>query len=208
MAVAAEAMASFEGVHRRFELRGSARGADFYDDYGHTPTEMAVTLATARRRDPRRLIALVQPHRYQRVQALWRELGASVATADLVVITDIYGASQPPIPGVTARMVADGWPWPRRMRAPCTCRTAATSSRSSPTRSRRGPHRDDGLRRRWMLGDAVRERMRSWTDERRSGAGPRHLAVLEWRPRAGVPDVVAHDVSDRRCRRAVPGARG
>jgi UDP-N-acetylmuramate--alanine ligase len=105
---AAEALASFAGVHRRFEHRGSARGADFFDDYGHTPAEMAVTIETARRRRPRRLIALVQPHRYSRVQALWRELGASVAGADLVLVTDIDGAAQPPIPGVTGRLVVDG----------------------------------------------------------------------------------------------------
>jgi UDP-N-acetylmuramate--alanine ligase len=105
---AAASLASFTGVHRRFELRGVAGGVRFFDDYGHTPTEMAVTIDTARRRDPRRLIALVQPHRYTRVQALWRELGASVAGADLVVVTNIYGASQPPIPGVTGRSVADG----------------------------------------------------------------------------------------------------
>jgi UDP-N-acetylmuramate--alanine ligase len=160
LAVAAAAMASFEGVHRRFELRGTARGAAFYDDYGHTPTEMAVTIATARRRDPRRLIALVQPHRYQRVQALWRELGASVATADLVVITDIYGAAQPPIPGVTGRLVADG-----------------VSLAAPDTRTVYLPHRGDvvafladeiaagdlvvtmGCGDVWMLGDAVRERI-------------------------------------------------
>ncbi|MGZ8594508.1 MAG: UDP-N-acetylmuramate--L-alanine ligase [Actinomycetota bacterium] len=106
--VAAEALDSFTGVHRRFEFRGRARGADFYDDYGHTPTEMAVTLATARRRRPGRLIALVQPHRYSRVQALWRELGASVAGADLVMVTDVYGAAQEPIPGVTGQLVVDG----------------------------------------------------------------------------------------------------
>jgi UDP-N-acetylmuramate--alanine ligase len=107
-AVAAEALATFGGVHRRFEYRGSARGADFFDDYGHVPTEMAVTLQTARRRDPDRLIALVQPHRYARVQALWRELGASVTGADLVLVTDVYGAAQDPIPGVTGQLVADG----------------------------------------------------------------------------------------------------
>jgi UDP-N-acetylmuramate--alanine ligase len=153
-------MASFEGVHRRFELRGEARGAAFYDDYGHTPTEMAVTIATARRREPRRLIALVQPHRYPRVQALWRELGASVADADLVVITDIDGASQPPIPGVTGRMVADG------------VALAAPQARTVYL-----PHRGDvvaflaeeisdgdlvvtmGCGDVWMLGDAVRDRI-------------------------------------------------
>jgi len=54
------------------------------------------------------LIALVQPHRYSRVQALWRELGESVAGADLVLVTDVYGAAQEPIPGVTGRLVVDG----------------------------------------------------------------------------------------------------
>lgn len=106
--VAAAALGAFSGVHRRFEFRGRARGADFYDDYGHTPTEMAVTLATARRRAPARLIAVVQPHRYSRVQALWRELGASVTEADLVLVTDVYGAAQEPIPGVTGQLVVDG----------------------------------------------------------------------------------------------------
>jgi UDP-N-acetylmuramate--alanine ligase len=106
--VAAAAVGAFTGVHRRFERRGAARGAEFYDDYGHTAAEMRVTIETARRRDPRRVIALVQPHRYSRVRALWRDLGASVAGADLVVVTDVYGAAQDPIPGVTGKLVADG----------------------------------------------------------------------------------------------------
>jgi UDP-N-acetylmuramate--alanine ligase len=106
--VAADALSKFAGVHRRFELRGSARGAWFYDDYGQLPTEMEVTLATARRRRPNRLIAVVQPHRYSRVQSLWRELGASVVGADVVVVTDVYGAAQEPIPGVTGKLVVDG----------------------------------------------------------------------------------------------------
>jgi UDP-N-acetylmuramate--alanine ligase len=107
-AAACASLATFGGVHRRFELRGTARGASFFDDYGHTPTEMAVTIDTARRRGPRRLIALVQPHRYSRVQALWRDLGASVTGADVVIVTDVYGAAQPPIPGVTGKLVVDG----------------------------------------------------------------------------------------------------
>jgi UDP-N-acetylmuramate--alanine ligase len=80
----------------------------FFDDYGHTPAEMAVTVETARRRRPERLIALVQPHRYTRVRALWRELGASVTGADLVLVTGVYGAAQDPIPGVTGQLVVDG----------------------------------------------------------------------------------------------------
>ena len=105
---AVRALADFGGVHRRFEHRGDAGGAEFFDDYGQTATEMEVTVASARRRSPQRLIALVQPHRYWRVRALWRELGASVAGADLVVVTDVYGAAQDPIPGVTGKLVVDG----------------------------------------------------------------------------------------------------
>src|SRR5262245_5916668 len=159
-ATAAEALARFDGVHRRFELRGRARDADFFDDYGQTPTEMEVTIATARRRTPARLIALVQPHRYWRVQALWRELGASVADADLVVVTDVYGAAQDPIPGVTGKLVVDG-----------------VQLASPGLRTVYLPHRRDvvsflgrevrpgdlvvtmGCGDVWMLGDAVRERV-------------------------------------------------
>jgi len=108
LARAAEALADFRGVHRRFELRGGARGASFYDDYGHVPTELAVTLDVARRTGPRRLIAVFQPHRYVRTLALWRELGASLIEADVVVVTDVYGADQDPIPGVTGKLVVDG----------------------------------------------------------------------------------------------------
>jgi UDP-N-acetylmuramate--alanine ligase len=104
---AAAALSTFTGVHRRFELRGRARGAEFFDDYGHNPTEMAVALRTARGRSPERLLAVVQPHRYSRVQALWQELGASLAEADLILVTDIYAADQAPIPGVTGELVAE-----------------------------------------------------------------------------------------------------
>jgi len=106
--VAADALAAFTGVHRRFEHRGSARGAEFFDDYGHVPTELEVTLDVARRTEPARLVAVFQPHRYSRTQALWRELGASLVEADVIVVTDVYGAAQEPIPGVTGKLVVDG----------------------------------------------------------------------------------------------------
>jgi UDP-N-acetylmuramate--alanine ligase len=106
--IAIDALASFGGVHRRFEHRGSARGADFYDDYGHVPTELAVTLGVARKMAPDRLVAVFQPHRYSRTQALWRELGAGLVEADLIVVTDVYGAAQDPIPGVTGKLVVRG----------------------------------------------------------------------------------------------------
>jgi UDP-N-acetylmuramate--alanine ligase len=105
---AAATLATFSGVHRRFEHRGRARDADFFDDYAQVPTEIAVTLDVARRRGPGRLIAVVQPHRYWRTQALWRELGAAAALADSVLVMDVYGANQNPIPGVTGSLVVDG----------------------------------------------------------------------------------------------------
>jgi UDP-N-acetylmuramate--alanine ligase len=107
-AVAADALGDFSGVHRRFELRGVVRGASFYDDYGHVPTELAVTLDVARRTGPERLVAVFQPHRYSRTQALWRELATSLVEADLVLVTDVYGAAQDPIPGVTGKLVVRG----------------------------------------------------------------------------------------------------
>ena len=134
--VAAEALAGFTGVRRRFELRGSARGADFYDDYGHVPVELAVTLDVARRTGPARLMAVFQPHRYSRTQALWRELGASLTEADVVVVTDVYGADQTPIPGVTGKLVVDG-----------------IAEVSPSTRVVYLPHRQDVVR---FLGDEVR----------------------------------------------------
>jgi UDP-N-acetylmuramate--alanine ligase len=105
---AAHALSSFRGVRRRFERRGSVRGAEFYDDYAHVPTELAVTLDVARARKPGRLVAVFQPHRYSRTQALWPELGASLIEADLIVVTDVYGANQEPIPGVTGELIVDG----------------------------------------------------------------------------------------------------
>jgi len=161
VAEAARTLAAFGGVHRRFELRGNARGAAFYDDYGHVPTELAVTLGVARRTEPRRLVAVFQPHRYSRTQALWRELGESLREADLLVVTDVYGADQDPIPGVTGKLVVDG---------------AAEAARE--TRIVYLPHRRDvvtfladevrdgdlvitmGCGDVWMLGDAALERIR------------------------------------------------
>jgi UDP-N-acetylmuramate--alanine ligase len=107
-ALAVAALATFNGVHRRFERRGAARGAEFFDDYGHVPTELSVTVDVARRREPGRLMAVFQPHRYSRTQALWRELGESLIGADVIVVTDIYGAEQDPIPGVTGKLVVEG----------------------------------------------------------------------------------------------------
>jgi UDP-N-acetylmuramate--alanine ligase len=106
-AVAAAALEGFTGVRRRFEHRGVARGAAFVDDYAHHPSEIAATLAAARSLEPGRVIAVFQPHRYTRTAAMWRALGESLEPADVVVVTDVYGAGEPPIPGVTGKLLVD-----------------------------------------------------------------------------------------------------
>jgi UDP-N-acetylmuramate--alanine ligase len=107
LAEAAEALASFSGVHRRFESLGTHRGAVVVDDYAHHPTEVAATLQTARLSGSERVVAVFQPHRYTRTQAMWRELGESLLEADLIVLTDVYAAGESPIPGVTGKLVVD-----------------------------------------------------------------------------------------------------
>jgi UDP-N-acetylmuramate--alanine ligase len=104
---AADALATFSGVHRRFEARGEVRGIVFYDDYAHHPTELRATLSAAAQLPGARVIAVFQPHRYSRTKHLWRELGESLAAADLVVVTDVYGAGEEPIPGITGRLLVD-----------------------------------------------------------------------------------------------------
>jgi UDP-N-acetylmuramate--alanine ligase len=105
--VAAAGLEKFTGVRRRFEFRGSARGARFVDDYAHHPTEIAATIAAARTTTDGRLVAVFQPHRYTRTRALWRGLGEALAGADVAVVTDVYAAGEDPIPGVTGKLLVD-----------------------------------------------------------------------------------------------------
>ena len=94
-AVAARGLQSFAGTARRFERLGrAASSAEVYDDYAHHPSEIAATLAAARTLEPRRLIAVFQPHLYSRTRALARELGAALAAADTVVVLDVYPARE------------------------------------------------------------------------------------------------------------------
>ena len=97
---------AFSGVHRRFERRGVARGATFVDDYAHHPTEVAAALSVARGTRPDgRVVAVCQPHRFTRMQLMWRDLGESLVESDMAVITDVYDAHEQPIPGVTGKLV-------------------------------------------------------------------------------------------------------
>ena len=103
----ADGLAAFRGARRRFEHRGQLGGADLVDDYAHHPTEIEATLEAARSGPWSRIVAVFQPHLYSRTQALRREFGEALAKADVVVVTDVYGAREQPLPGVTGKLVSD-----------------------------------------------------------------------------------------------------
>ena len=104
---AARALARFAGVARRFEFRGTVNGVTFVDDYAHLPSEVRAALAAARNGDWRRVVAVFQPHRYTRTAELGAEFGPAFESADLTVVTDVYGAGEAPVPGVSGQLVAD-----------------------------------------------------------------------------------------------------
>lgn len=103
----ADALESFRGAKRRFEIKYRSDNYIVVDDYAHHPSEIAATLATARSGGPKRIIAMFQPHRYSRTKALKDEFGAAFHDADQVFVSDIYPASEKPIEGVTGQMVVD-----------------------------------------------------------------------------------------------------
>ena len=94
---AAAALATFPGILRRQQLVGSRNGARIYDDYAHHPTEVAATLEALRELEPRRLIAVFQPHLYSRTKALAGRFGAALAAADEVGVLDVYPAREQPV---------------------------------------------------------------------------------------------------------------
>ncbi|MEM1057772.1 MAG: UDP-N-acetylmuramate--L-alanine ligase [Verrucomicrobiota bacterium] len=102
-----EALGEFKGARRRFEVKTT--GPDFMvvDDYAHHPTEVKATLAAARNSGWKRVIALFQPHRYSRTQALMDDFAPAFADCDLLFLTDIYAASETPLPDVSGEILAD-----------------------------------------------------------------------------------------------------
>jgi UDP-N-acetylmuramate--alanine ligase len=105
---AADALEAFSGVGRRFERLGEHGGIAIVDDYAHHPSELAATLSAARQAYPgRRLVAVFQPHLYSRTIAHGEAMGAALAAADLVFVTEIYAAREQPVPGVSGRQVAE-----------------------------------------------------------------------------------------------------
>ena len=95
-----EALRSFSGVKRRFTRTGEWNGATIFDDYGHHPVEIAAVLKAARASTKNRVIAVVQPHRYSRLQSLFNDFSTCFNDADAVVVADVYAAGEAPVEGV------------------------------------------------------------------------------------------------------------
>src|SRR5207249_483759 len=97
----------FEHARRRFEIKYASDRFLLVDDYAHHPTEIRATLKTARSAGRKRVLTMFQPHRYSRTQALCKEFGSAFDDADRILVTDIYPASETPIPGVTGKTITD-----------------------------------------------------------------------------------------------------
>lgn len=102
-----EALEEFTGVHRRFEIKSRAQNILIVDDYAHHPTEIKATLRAAREGWDRRIVAVFQPHLYSRTRDFYQEFGQSFFDADILLILDVYGAREKPIPGISGKMIAD-----------------------------------------------------------------------------------------------------
>ena len=140
----ARAFASFSGVKRRFTHVGEWQGVQVYDDYAHHPVEIAAVLRAARVAGNGRVIAVIQPHRYTRLQALFNEFSACLDDADIALVTPVYSAGEVPIPGIDRDELASGL---RRHGHP---QGADRRRRGGAGRDRRG------------AGAAGRSRRRSW----------------------------------------------
>lgn len=102
-----EGLGKFTGVGRRFDVKAVINGITLIDDYGHHPVEIRATLEAARGCSFERLLVLFQPHRYTRTQHLWDDFCRAFNQADVLVLTDVYAASESPIPGITGEALAE-----------------------------------------------------------------------------------------------------
>lgn len=103
---AADGLAHFKGVGRRFSRVGTFHGADVIDDYGHHPTEIATTLDAARRVYTGKVVAVIQPHRFTRLRDLMDEFANCAKVADIAIVLPVYAAGEPPIDQVDHRVLA------------------------------------------------------------------------------------------------------
>ena len=103
-----EALASFEGVKRRFEFYVNTPRQVYMDDYAHHPRELAAAITSVKKMFPgRRLTALFQPHLYTRTRDFYQDFADSLSLLDEVILVDIYPAREAPIPGVTSKLIYD-----------------------------------------------------------------------------------------------------
>jgi UDP-N-acetylmuramate--alanine ligase len=105
-----DAIATFAGTERRFELHGEVRGVKVYDDFAHHPTEVLAALSAARAVvGSGRLITVFQPHLYSRTRLFAKEFAQALELSDQIVVLDIYAAREDPEPGVTGALIADAF---------------------------------------------------------------------------------------------------
>ncbi len=97
----------YNGVYRRFELKGTAGGITIYDDYAHHPTEIRATLEGFKDSTKRRIVTLFQPHLFSRTRDLYDQFGKAFFSCDCLLLAPIYPARENPIPGVSAKLIAD-----------------------------------------------------------------------------------------------------
>jgi UDP-N-acetylmuramate--alanine ligase len=102
------ALAEFGGVRRRFTRTGDWNGVPIIDDYGHHPVEIAAVLRAARETSSGRVIAIVQPHRYTRLAALFEQFATCFNDADSVIVSHVYAAGESPIPGADRDALVQG----------------------------------------------------------------------------------------------------
>ena len=103
----AAGLESYKGVRRRFDIKGEANGVMVIDDYAHHPTEVRVTLKSARNGWNRRIVGVFQPHLYSRTKAFYQEFAIALMETDILVVTDVFPAREDPIEGINGKMVAD-----------------------------------------------------------------------------------------------------
>src|SRR5205823_1240619 len=103
----AASLRKFEHARRRFEIKYASDRFLLVDDYAHHPSEIRATLETARSTRRKRVLAMFQPHRFSRTKALCHKFGGAFNDADRVVVTDVYPASETPIPGISGQTIAD-----------------------------------------------------------------------------------------------------
>lgn len=103
-----KALLDFKGIQRRFQLRNTIHGISWIDDYAHHPTEIKMTLKAVKEIYPKRVVVLFQPHRYTRTRDLFKDFMTAFYDADVLIVTEVYAASESPIPGIHAQRICEG----------------------------------------------------------------------------------------------------